>query len=144
MPPIGSRHAAAVTILTRRLIEHAGEAADVRVQSPLRLGAAAEPQPDVALVKRRPDDYKSAHPGPGDVLLVIEVSEATLRFDMQVKARLYAAHGVPECWVVDLARDGLHRYRLPREGRYESYGKAEGGRVRVDALGAELAVRELF
>ena len=36
-----------------------------------------------------------------DVLLAIEVAEASLGYDRGLKARIYAKHGVRELWVVD-------------------------------------------
>jgi hypothetical protein len=43
-----------------------------------------------------------------DDLLVIEVSEETVRLDLGRKARIYAAAGVPEYWVVDDGREVVH------------------------------------
>jgi len=96
MPPIGSPHAAIVTMLTERLVRLVGASAQVRVQAPVRFMPRSEPQPDIALVKPRSDAYRNAHPIAADVLLLIEVSESTLRFDLEVKSRLYATHGIPE------------------------------------------------
>ncbi|HEY7671307.1 MAG TPA: Uma2 family endonuclease [Gammaproteobacteria bacterium] len=48
------------------------------------------------------DYYKSAHPGPADVLLIVEVAEASLSYDREVKVPLYARHGIAETWIVDL------------------------------------------
>lgn len=68
MAAIGSRHAACVTRLARHIMVEAGDRAAVRIQSPLGLDQHSEPEPDVALVRPRPDDYAASHPGSGDVL----------------------------------------------------------------------------
>jgi Uma2 family endonuclease len=85
MSPIGSRHAACVKRLVRLLDRAAGDRAIVGAQDPIRLGARSEPQPDVALLRYRPDFYASAHPGPEDVLLVVEVAETSADADRSLK-----------------------------------------------------------
>jgi Uma2 family endonuclease len=81
------------------------------VESPLDLGPANEPEPDLALVARRDDDYWTAHPTAADTALVIEVSDTSLTFDLEAKARLYAASGIPAYWVIDVQTPCLHRVR---------------------------------
>ncbi len=118
MPPIGSRHAWAVIQLTKLMIRAVGDLAEVSVQQPVRLSGSSEPQPDVALLKPRGNAYRAAHPVPSDTLLVIEVSDATLRYDLERKMPLYASHGVPEAWVVDLLHQRVHFFRSPGTGNY--------------------------
>ena len=144
MPPIGSRHAAVVTVLAKRLIQSVGDSADVRIQAPVRLGPRSEPQPDIALLAPRADCYRAGHPQAGDVWLLIEVSESTLRFDREVKSRLYARHGVPEYWVVDLVEDLVHLYRDPDGGRYREQQQASTGVVAVPGVHVEIDVESLF
>jgi Uma2 family endonuclease len=52
--------------------------------------------------------YGDRHPLPADVLLVVEVGERSLRYDLDRKTPLYIAGGVPEVWVVDLVTDSLY------------------------------------
>jgi len=76
MVPIGSGHAGKTDRLTRIFVRATGEGlAHVGVQRPLRLDALNEPQPDLMLLKPRPDDYQRGHPNAADVLLVVEISE---------------------------------------------------------------------
>ena len=88
MPAIGSPHAA-ITNRFARTFSRAlrDEVALVAVQSPLRLDAYNEPEPDVMLLRPRADGYRASHPGAADVLLVIEVSESSLAYDRSVKLR---------------------------------------------------------
>jgi hypothetical protein len=51
----------------------------VRAQLPVRLDHFNEPEPDLTLLRRRPDFYASAHPGPAEILLVVEVAESSIR-----------------------------------------------------------------
>jgi Uma2 family endonuclease len=118
MAPIGSRHAAAVARLDQLLQRAVAGNALVRVQLPIRLSRSSEPQPDLVLVRARDDYYASGHPTATDALLVIEISDTTFRYDSTVKLPLYAHHGVPEVWIVDLQGASLHMFRSLAEGRF--------------------------
>lgn len=117
--PMGSPHAACVRRLSRLLGRGAGDRAQVAVQLPLRLDAHSEPEPDVALLRPRDDDYAAAHPGPADALLVVEVGDSSVLADRDVKAPLYAHAGVGELWLVDLRAGTITRLRRPAGDRYE-------------------------
>lgn len=118
MPPMGTEHGGAVGQLTRLLFDAVGKQAHLLVQLPVRLSDMSEPVPDFALVKFRDDYYRKKHPGPDDTFLVIEVSHSSLRYDTQAKAPLYARHGVPEYWVVDLEGRQVRFFRSPRSDQY--------------------------
>jgi len=118
MAPIGSRHAAAVDFLSMHFARMVGDAALVRTQNPLRLADDSEPQPDLMLLRPKADHYRSAHPRPEDVLLLIEVADTTLVFDRETKLPLYAKQGVPEVWILDLDAKRLEIYREPSAGSY--------------------------
>lgn len=118
MAPIGNQHGYAVDLLTARLCTLANDRAIVRVQGALRLSDITEVQPDISLLKMRGDRYRDRQACGRDALLVIEVSDTTLRKDMDVKTPLYARHGVPEVWVVDLANNRIHFQRAPKGHRY--------------------------
>jgi Uma2 family endonuclease len=144
MPPIGSEHAFGVTLLTERLLRAVGDSAVVRVQQPVRFMPRSEPQPDFALVRRTADAYRHAHPVAKDVLLLIEVSESTLRYDLEVKARLYATHGIPEYWVVDLVNRRIVRHRTPGRAAYAQCDHVASGALPLPTLGAQISLAELF
>ncbi|WP_448605575.1 Uma2 family endonuclease [Thermoflexus hugenholtzii] len=146
MSPIGSRHAGVVDRLNYLLSRRAGEGIIVRVQNPLRLSAHSEPQPDVALLRYRPDFYASAHPGPEDILLIVEVAETSADYDRSVKIPLYARHGIPEAWLVDLLEERIEIYRHPTPQGYRSLHIAHRGEtVRPTALpDLELSVDEIL
>lgn len=118
MAPIGSRHAATVGRLTHLLVQAAGDRAIVWVQNPISLDENTMPQPDVALLKSRSDSYSSAHPRAEDVLLIIEVAETTLAYDVKVKLPLYARAGIPEAWLIDLEQGRITRYSDPHKDAY--------------------------
>lgn len=116
MAPIGSKHAFRVDRIARALQLAAGTSFLVRVQNPVLLGEHSEPQPDIAMVKDK--NYAEGHPGPEDVLLIVEVSDATLAYDRDVKLSLYARHGISEVWLLDVNAGDLTVYREPAEGQY--------------------------
>lgn len=116
--PIGSRHAATVKKLNALLTKAVGARAIVSVRDPIRLGDRSEPQPDLALLRPREDFHAGAPPTAADTLLIVEVSQATGAYDRQVKVPLYAQHGVPEVWIVDLDSSLGRFYRTPQGDRY--------------------------
>jgi Uma2 family endonuclease len=118
MAPMGTRHWAAVSRLNRLLVQTTGERALVSVQLPIRLDAHSEPEPDLAVLKPRDDFYASALPTGHDAYLVIEVADTGLAYDLKLKSRLYAMHGVPAYWVVDLAAGRLLTFAAPQGETY--------------------------
>jgi Uma2 family endonuclease len=121
MSPMGPRHAAAVNRVSSRLGHLLDGKALVRVRMPVRLNAYNEPQPDIAFVKARRDFYDLRHPGPADVLAVLEISDTTLDYDRDVKLGVYAAVRIPECWVLDIAGSALLVFRGPSRGDYKTF-----------------------
>lgn len=118
MAPPGSPHAATVHYLTEVFVRAVEGSATVLVQNPVRLSKYSEPQPDVALLRRRGDFYRERHPQPADVLLIVEVAASSLRFDRRKKVPLYARHEIPEMWLVDVDGRRFVRYRAPQHGSY--------------------------
>lgn len=116
MTPIGSRHAACVDRLTALLVRAVSPGAIVRVQNPIRLGDRSEPEPDLCVLRPRDDYYAEAHPGPADVLLIVEVSDPSAGYDRATKLPLYAGAGVPESWIVDLLEERVEVHAAPSRG----------------------------
>ncbi len=115
MPPIGSLHAGTVDYIADILrLAYSGRAI-VRVQNPVLLDLHSEPQPDIALLRPRPDFYRSVHPTPADVLLVVEVADTSFAYDTQIKLPLYARHGIPEVWLADLPNRRFLVHRTPTQ-----------------------------
>lgn len=121
MAPIGIRHASMVDTLTETLIQKLAGQATVRVQGPVRLSQRTEPQPDLAILRKQPNNYRDAQATAADVLLIIEVSDATLKFDLTNKASLYARYSIPELWVVDVDQNELHVFRTPTQDGYSQH-----------------------
>ena len=126
MSPINSPHASVVDRISNFLKEEIGKSVIVRVQSPLLLSDLSEPEPDVMLLKPRDDFYASAHPQPNDVYLLIEVADSSLPIDRKVKLPVYAAAGVPEVWIVNLANQQIEVHRTTTENEYQFKEIAQG------------------
>ena len=119
--PIKPPHASATTKLMYLLLNRCPIGWLVRCQLPIAVSDDSMPQPDVGIVKGGLTDYDAAHPTAAQTALIIEVSEASLAFDLGVKLALYAAAKVPEYWVVDLVNGKLHVHTLPRGGKKPGY-----------------------
>jgi Uma2 family endonuclease len=119
MAPIGNPHGYVVDELNGRLGAVVHGRALVRVQGALRLSNRTELQPDVSLLKLPSAQYREKQASASDALLVIEVSDTTLRKDLHVKVPLYAQHGVPEVWIVDLQKNCVRFYRNLVDGQYQ-------------------------
>ncbi|MEY4211377.1 MAG: hypothetical protein RLZ92_1758 [Pseudomonadota bacterium] len=118
MAPIGFNHSGQVNRLNRIFNQLVADQTIISIQNPLQLGDLSEPEPDLVLLKPEADDYSNRHPNANDVLLIIEVSDSTLRFDRGQKLRLYANHQIPEYWIVNLIDHCLEVYRQPDNGDY--------------------------
>lgn len=119
MAAIGVRHALCVMLVSDLLADLKPQGI-VNPQNPLRLpGQESIPQPDIVLLRRRPD-FRSRAPHAGDVLLLIEVADTSLAYDWTVKTPLYAEAGILETWLADLSSGTIFAYRRPtREGYKE-------------------------
>lgn len=146
MVAIRPPHSGMVNRLGRLLVPLVGTRGLVSVQNPVRLDGGSEPQPDVAVLKPRADDYEAGAPGPDDVLLLIEVADTSLAFDRGVKAPLYAGHGIAEYWIVNLRDRTVEVHRQPADGRYADVrGVGPGGVLDILMLpGAALSATGLL
>jgi Uma2 family endonuclease len=118
MTPPGPYQNSSVDTLSELLIRRLAPAYHIRSQGSVQLNASSEPLPDIAILKRRADHYARRQPVPGDVLLLIEVSQSTLAYDRGHKARIYAAAAIVEYWVLNLKERCLHVMRKPSAQGY--------------------------
>jgi Uma2 family endonuclease len=125
MSPPGRRHVAFVNNLNQLLVTRLAGRAIVSVQNPVVLADDTEPQPDLAVVRRRAVSYKEAEIA-DDVLLLIEVAESSLAYDRSTKLRLYAEARVAEYWVVDGAAERIEVHRTPEAGGYRDVSRLAG------------------
>ena len=116
MAPHNVPHASGVSRVTSALYRTVADRAVIRVQLSLPIGTYSVPEPDVAVVPGRLEDYDRNHPT--TALLVVEVADSSLKQDRLTKRALYAAAGIPEYWIVNLPDDCVEVRRNPDpEGR---------------------------
>ena len=129
MSPKKRPHVVGVTGALKLLEKALSGRASVYQEAPLVLEQLdSEPEPDV-LVCSNPD-FRAYGTEATRALLVIEIADSSSSRDLGVKVALYAEAGVPEYWVVDLARRRLVVFRDPRGGDYQSRSTLDsGGRV---------------
>ena len=146
MSPIGRRHKAFVLNLTQLLVGRPAGRALVNVQSGVVLSDDSEPEPDIAVLRRRDVPYKEREAHADDVLLLIEVAESSLAYDRSTKLRLYAEAGIPEYWVVDCGAETVEMHRGPDPDGYREVRLVTGAATLT--LGAfpdiELRTTDIF
>ena len=118
--PQGSRHNAGIRRVIAALQSALGETWQIDSQLAIALDDDSEPEPDIAVVPRDPGSYRDAHPS--HPVLIVEVAESSYRFDRTYKAGLYARAGVPEYWIVDVARSVLEVHRQPGASSEAAHG----------------------
>jgi Uma2 family endonuclease len=147
MSPIGFVHANLASVFIRRLGYPTNGRAIPWVQNPILLGPRSEPQPDFALLRYRPNGYDKGLPAAADVLLLVEIADTSLRYDREVKIPLYARHGIPEYWIVNIAKQQVevHLDPDPEQSRYrDTRVVAEGLLAPACFPDLSLDVRELL
>jgi len=131
MSPVGRRHSACVKRINKFFAKKIDEQAIISIQDPIVLNDFSEPEPDIALLVYRDDCYEERLPKASDVLLLIEVSEATLRFDKEVKLPLYAESGIPEVWIIDLKKGIIEVNSDLQNGSYQKQQTLKRGQTLI-------------
>ena len=130
-PVIGPRHAYTVGQLMKLFVRLVGSQAEVRVQQPVAASDDSEPEPDVAVCP--PGNYLDDHPEVA--WLIVEVAASSLKMDRGEKARVYAAMGALEYWVVNLKDGVVEVHRAPGPEGYATVEIAQrGAELRVPGL----------
>lgn len=142
--PIGPKHVRIVNLLDELAILRASDVVEVSIQHPVELDLYNEPQPDFVLLKV--DRDATQVPKAKDILLLVDVADASLGFDQKIKLPNYAAVGIPEVWIVNIPEERLECYRRPNPSGYAVTRSLSGtemvdaelvpalGQIRVDSL----------
>ena len=118
MAPMGTQHGNVVERLHAALKSALSGRALINIQRVFRLSNITEAQPDLIVLKPNRDYHSAKFPTGSDTLLVIEVSDTTFSYDHDIKVPLYAAHDVPEVWIVDLESRCVRFFRTLVDGKY--------------------------
>ena len=113
----------------------------IRVQGPVTIPDHSEPEPDITLLKPRPDFYATKYAQPADTLLVVEVADTSWPIDYEIKRPLYASVGIPELWLVNLNKYEIEVHRTPGRDTYKNISILQSGdTVRVPVPGVEMMI----
>ncbi len=140
MSPIGKRHAGTVSALSDILKDFLGKRALIWSQNPIVLNDFSEPQPDVTLLKRRDDFYRTISATANDVLLAMEVADSTVKYDRDIKFPKYAANGIPEAWLIDLENDRIEIHTQPTQNGYRLVKILHRGDLAESTVFAEIKI----
>lgn len=122
MAPKRTPHSVCNSLLWKQLYELVGKQAEIRVQEPITLSSNSEPEPDVVIAKKKDDNYLTAHPTVEDIILVIEISDSTLKYDREIKLSLYAEAGINNYWIINLVDRNLEVYINPFSNDKNQFG----------------------
>ncbi len=140
MPPVGDLHCGIVTLASEAFRSIFGAGFFVREEKTFDVGRSTDPQPDIVVVAGTIRDYINR--GPTEAALVVEVSNSTLLYDRREKASFYAAAGITDYWIINIAQQPaqVEVYRQPREDTTQPYGF---GYAEVTVHGTETVVQPL-
>jgi Uma2 family endonuclease len=74
----------------------------VREEKPILMGRYWAPKPDLSVLRGNHNVYATRQPRPGDVAMLVEISDTTYHRDRGRKWRRYAAAGIPVFTIVRL------------------------------------------
>jgi Uma2 family endonuclease len=112
----------------------------LREEKPVRIPEFDEPEPDISVVRGSRHDYSARHPGPGDIELLVEVSDTSLAWDRNEKRAAYARAQVPTYWILNLVDRRLEVFTSPVSGAYQTSQVFEpNDRVPLLIAGAQAA-----
>lgn len=137
--PIGNRHAYIIDVLNRFFVKNVSDKVLVRIQNPVRLSDYNEPEADVTLADLRMYDGRR-HPQPVEVILIVEVSDSTLKYDRDVKLSLYAEAEIPEVWIVNLVNNIVEVHQKPSVGIYQLAKIFKSGETLLSEVLPELSI----
>jgi Uma2 family endonuclease len=101
----------------------------IRSAKPVRIPSqSSKPEPDRCVVRGRIRDYSQRSPEPGDVALVVEVSDSSLDEDRK-QAGIYGRTGIPVYWIIDLIDGQVEVYSNPSPSGYRSMDVLMPGHV---------------
>ena len=115
----------------------------VSAQNPVRLDHSSEPQPDVAVLRRRAELLRDGgQPGLADILLLVEVADSSIRYRQHGEARRSTpGPASPKYWIVDMQRRIVGAYRGPVGDGYAGKDTHKPGDQVALVLAPDIVVR---
>ena len=145
MSPIGSPHRGCVAHLYEELLLQFRGKFTIAAQDPIRCSDNSEPEPDIAVLDFRKDRYKTEHPTPENVHLLIEVADTTLERDRTLKKTFYAQEGILEYWIANIQDQQIEIFIDPKNDDYqEKIIVKKGESATCKTIDFTLSVDDLF
>lgn len=140
MPPVGDLHCGVVTLASEAFRSVFGPGFFVREEKPFDIGRTTDPLPDIVVVAGTIRDFITQ--GPTEAALIVEVSNSTLVYDRREKASFYAAAGIRDYWIINVAQQPaqIEVHRQPVEDATQPFGFRY---AEVTVHGAEAVVQPL-
>lgn len=144
--PKGKKHASANDKIARFFYRIFDEQVLVRNQNPITLDDFSEPEPDIVLAKWNETEYSEGHPAPTDIYLIMEISDTTLAYDRETKAKAYSRNGIEQYLLLNLNNETLEEYREPSEDGYQfKRTLRKGDSLKLEAFPEiEIKIDDLF
>ncbi|HTZ67166.1 MAG TPA: Uma2 family endonuclease [Roseiarcus sp.] len=117
MSPKGNHHEVMKAALLRRWYRITPDDVDLVPETTFRLSEDTYLEPDVVIYPR---ETGIRGLGADNVLLVVEIADSSLRYDVGRKAALYASFGIRELWVIDAIRLTTRIFRDPTADGYRN------------------------
>ena len=116
----GPKHCA-LTNRAARIFDRAyGDRVMIRKEDPIILDDHSEPEPDLVIARPDKTEYADRHPGPSDILLILEVADSSLAYDRDEKGLAYARAGLPQFLLINVNNHTIVDYREPSAEGYRS------------------------
>ncbi|MGQ4808090.1 hypothetical protein NKDENANG_01457 [Candidatus Entotheonellaceae bacterium PAL068K] len=139
-------HGATLQRLYNVLLQMLRPVADVCMQAPVTFKDGSVLVPDIIICQPDSHDGASTYPDVWQILLLIEVADTSLAHDWTHQAKVYAVHGIPIYWIVNLEARRVDVLTNPDAiaGRYDRHAPVYAGES-LPLPGAQvLAVADIF
>ncbi len=138
---VGDYHISCVNRLNRIFTRNCGDEVIISIQNPIIISEISEPEPDLTILRFQEDFYASGKAGAEDVLLLIEVSDSTVKYDKDVKIPLYAEAEVSEVWLINLPKQIIEVYSQPNKGKYKTVEKIKKNQTIAPKFMTDLKIK---
>ena len=147
---VGPDHPYVVTAIAGRSGEFTTHGCFLMNQQPITLAPLNEPEPDGTIVRGVLRDFRGRKPTADDVLCVIEVADASLRYDRTAKLEAYADAGIGTYIILNVPGRVAEIYTEPRQtepayARLETLTEAQTLTLpTADGAGVNVVIRDLL
>jgi Uma2 family endonuclease len=133
----GAKHEHYKGSLNNFWMRHKTSAYQIIPETTFRLSADTYLEPDFLFYDAK---FRVPEIAASNALLCVEISDTSIKKDMDVKAELYASFGVPALWVIDVNTLKTHVFGQVENGIYQSKSVFSSKQILVPNFAPELAI----